>query len=121
VFGKALETLGQLRGEYPNLRVDIKRVIAEGDMVVTHSHLDLEPGNAGHPGRALADLFRLEDGKDVHSPPPVTTGRPLPGRALVPTARSAEKKSIMQNERPMPMSWRTTKNCLASLWPEPGR
>ena len=51
-----------LRGEYPNLRLDIKRVIAEGDMVVTHSHLVLEPGK---PGRALADYFRLEDGKVV--------------------------------------------------------
>jgi len=34
-------------------------------MVVTHSHLDLEPGNAGNSGRALADFFRLEDGKVV--------------------------------------------------------
>jgi predicted SnoaL-like aldol condensation-catalyzing enzyme len=54
-----------LRGQYPNLKLDIKRVIAEGDMVVTHSHLDLEPGNADNPGRALADFFRLEDGKVV--------------------------------------------------------
>ncbi|MCY0935584.1 nuclear transport factor 2 family protein [Streptomyces sp. H34-S4] len=51
-----------LRGEYPQLRLDIKRVLAEGDMVVTHSHLILEPGK---PGRALADFFRLEDGKVV--------------------------------------------------------
>ncbi|MCY0928055.1 nuclear transport factor 2 family protein [Streptomyces sp. H27-H1] len=51
-----------LRGEYPRLRLDIKRVLAEGDMVVTHSHLILEPGK---PGRALADFFRLEDGKVV--------------------------------------------------------
>jgi predicted SnoaL-like aldol condensation-catalyzing enzyme len=51
-----------LRGEYPNLTLDIKRVLAEGDMVVTHSHLVLEPGT---PGRALADFFRLENGKVV--------------------------------------------------------
>ena len=51
-----------LRGEYPDLRLDIKRVVAEGDLVVTHSHLILEPGR---PGRALADYFRLEDGKVV--------------------------------------------------------
>lgn len=51
-----------LRGEYPQLRLDIKRVIAEGDMVVTHSQLILTPGE---PGRALADFFRLEDGKVV--------------------------------------------------------
>ncbi|WP_194892992.1 nuclear transport factor 2 family protein [Catenulispora pinisilvae] len=54
-----------LRGEYPNLRLNIKRVIAEGDLVATHSHLDLEPGT-DNPGRALADFFRLdEDGKVV--------------------------------------------------------
>jgi len=33
-----------LRGEYPNLTLDIKRVIADADIVVTHSHLVLEPG-----------------------------------------------------------------------------
>jgi predicted SnoaL-like aldol condensation-catalyzing enzyme len=51
-----------LRGEHPNLKVEIKRVVAEGDTVVTHTHLVLEPGT---PGRALADFFRVEDGKIV--------------------------------------------------------
>jgi hypothetical protein len=55
-FGKALETLGQLRGEYPNLRLDIKRVIAEGDMVVTHSHLDLEPGKVVEHWDVIQDV-----------------------------------------------------------------
>ena len=54
-----------LRGEYPNLQLHIKRVIAEGDLVATHAHLDLEPGNPDNPGRALADFFRLEDAKVV--------------------------------------------------------
>ena len=54
-----------LRSQYPDLKLVIKRVIAEGDMVVTHSHLDLEPGKPDNPGRALADFFRLEDGKIV--------------------------------------------------------
>ena len=54
-----------LRGNFPDLKLDIKRVIGEGDMVVTHAHLDLEPGNPSNPGRALADYFRLEDGKVV--------------------------------------------------------
>jgi predicted SnoaL-like aldol condensation-catalyzing enzyme len=45
-----------------DLTLDIKRVIAEGDMVATHSHLVLDPGQ---PGRALADFFRLESGKVV--------------------------------------------------------
>ena len=78
-----------LRGEYPNLKLDIKRVIAEGDMVVTHSHLDLEPGNPDNPGRALADFFRLENGKvvehwdviqDIRRPPPTTTACSDPRR-----------------------------------------
>ncbi len=51
-----------LRGEYPELQLDIKRVLAEDDLVVTHSHLILTPGE---PGRALADFFRLENGKVV--------------------------------------------------------
>jgi predicted SnoaL-like aldol condensation-catalyzing enzyme len=51
-----------LRSEHPQLRLEIKRVIAEGDMVATHSHLILEPGQ---PGRALADFFRLDNGKVV--------------------------------------------------------
>lgn len=51
-----------LRGEYPQLQLNIKRVLAEGDLVVTHSHLVLRPGE---PGRALADFFRLENGKVV--------------------------------------------------------
>jgi len=54
-----------LRGEYPDLQLRIKRVIAEGDLVATHAHLDLEPGNPDNPGRALADFFLLEDGKVV--------------------------------------------------------
>jgi predicted SnoaL-like aldol condensation-catalyzing enzyme len=51
-----------LRNAYPELQLEIKRVIAEGDLVATHSHLILTPGE---PGRALADFFRLENGKVV--------------------------------------------------------
>jgi predicted SnoaL-like aldol condensation-catalyzing enzyme len=67
-----------LRSEHPHLKLEIKRVIAEGDMVATHSHLILEPD---HPGRALADFFRLENGKvvehwDVIQEVPETTANP---------------------------------------------
>jgi predicted SnoaL-like aldol condensation-catalyzing enzyme len=51
-----------LRSEHPHLTLEIKRVIAEGDLVATHSHLILEPGQ---PSLALADFFRLERGKVV--------------------------------------------------------
>ena len=33
-----------LRGQFPELQLDIKRAIAEDDLVVTHSNLHLAPG-----------------------------------------------------------------------------
>lgn len=61
-------------GQFPGLRVDIKRVLAEGDLVVTHSLLKTSPEDRG---TAAADIFRLEDGKvvehwDVLQPMPET-------------------------------------------------
>lgn len=46
--------MNHLRSEYPELKPDIRRVMAEGDLVVTHAHLVLTPGQ---PGRALADFW----------------------------------------------------------------
>ena len=62
-----------LRAANPYMRLDIKRIFSEGDFVITHSNLILNPGE---PGLALADFFRLEDGKvvehwDVIQPVPV--------------------------------------------------
>jgi predicted SnoaL-like aldol condensation-catalyzing enzyme len=36
-----------LRTQYPQVRLDIKRIFTEGDFVVTHSHLILKPGDPG--------------------------------------------------------------------------
>lgn len=49
-------------GANPQLRIEFKRVIAEGDLVVVHSHNVAVPGTRG---RAVIDIFRLEDGKIV--------------------------------------------------------
>lgn len=59
----------------PDVHLDIKRVIAENDLVVTHSHIRL---SADHPGTAVIDIYRLADGKitehwDVAQPVPATT------------------------------------------------
>ena len=60
----------------PQLHVDIKRVIGECNMVVTHSHLTLSPSDRGS---AVADIFRLNrQGKvvehwDVIQPVPETS------------------------------------------------
>jgi len=47
---------------FPEFRLEIKRVIAEGDLVVTHSRLVRYSDDRG---QALADFFRLENGKIV--------------------------------------------------------
>jgi predicted SnoaL-like aldol condensation-catalyzing enzyme len=51
-----------IREEFPELHLDIKRMIAEGDLVVTHSHLQNYPDDRG---TAVVDLFRVENGKIV--------------------------------------------------------
>ncbi len=51
-----------LRGQFPELHLDIKRAIAEDDLVVTHSNLHLKPGDLG---MAVADIWRVADGKIV--------------------------------------------------------
>ena len=48
--------------EYPQYRVEIKRVIAEGDLVVLHLHGRKDDQDRG---RAIVDIFRLENGKIV--------------------------------------------------------
>lgn len=50
------------RGQFPEMHLEVKRAVAQGDLVVTHSHLTLTPGE---PGMALADFFRFEGDKVV--------------------------------------------------------
>jgi predicted SnoaL-like aldol condensation-catalyzing enzyme len=47
---------------FPTFRLDVKRVVAEGDLVVMHSHLVRKPGDRG---MAVVDFFKLEEGKIV--------------------------------------------------------
>jgi predicted SnoaL-like aldol condensation-catalyzing enzyme len=51
-----------LQDNYPNAHSEIKRVFSDGDYVVLHVHSIREPGTRG---RAIFDLFRLENGKIV--------------------------------------------------------
>lgn len=50
------------RGEFPQLSVEIKRTIAQDDLVVTHG---LIKTSAEDRGTAAVDIFRVEDGKIV--------------------------------------------------------
>ena len=47
---------------FPKLRVIVKRMVAEGDLVAFHSHFVREPGDRG---LAVMDIFRLDGGKLV--------------------------------------------------------
>ncbi len=47
---------------FPSLRVDFKRLIAEGDLVAVHNHHIRQPGDRGV---AVMDIFRLENRKIV--------------------------------------------------------
>src|SRR5919107_5086433 len=48
--------------QFPQLSLDIRRAVAEGDLVATHSLLKTSPKDRGS---AVADFFRLEEGKVV--------------------------------------------------------
>ncbi|MFE3850812.1 ester cyclase [Streptomyces griseorubiginosus] len=59
----------------PELSISVKRVIAEGDYVAFHHHLQLTPDDLGS---AVVDIFRVRDGRvvehwDVTAPVPATS------------------------------------------------
>jgi predicted SnoaL-like aldol condensation-catalyzing enzyme len=47
---------------FPQLRIDIQRVIAEGDLVVLHAHARTSPQDRG---MAAVDIFRVDNGRVV--------------------------------------------------------
>lgn len=51
-----------LRTEFPEQHNEIKHVYADGDFVILHVHSVREPGTRG---RAIVDIFRLDNGKVV--------------------------------------------------------
>lgn len=48
--------------EKTNFRCEIKRVIAEGDLVVVHNHCKENPADANDRGSAVVDIFRVYKG-----------------------------------------------------------
>jgi predicted SnoaL-like aldol condensation-catalyzing enzyme len=54
--------LNFLREKFPDSRSEIKRSFADGDYVILHVHSVREPGSRG---RAIVDIFKLEDGRIV--------------------------------------------------------
>lgn len=51
-----------LKRDFPQARSEIKRAFADGDHVILHIHSVRTPGSRG---RAIVDIFRMEQGKIV--------------------------------------------------------
>ncbi|HEX7759328.1 MAG TPA: nuclear transport factor 2 family protein [Caulobacteraceae bacterium] len=70
--------LNWARETSPNARHHIRRVFADGDFVIIHLQVVLEPGD---PGLAVVDIFRVQDGRiaehwDVMQPAPEAAPNP---------------------------------------------
>jgi predicted SnoaL-like aldol condensation-catalyzing enzyme len=66
--------LSELHRQFPELRAEVKRIAADGDLVIAHVHAQRTPAD---PGLAIVDIFRLEGGKlvehwEVRQPVPDT-------------------------------------------------
>lgn len=56
------EAMKENQRKFPQKKFAVKHALAEGAMVVTHSHVSLEPGT---PDMVVVHIFRLEKGKIV--------------------------------------------------------
>jgi predicted SnoaL-like aldol condensation-catalyzing enzyme len=54
--------LRRARQKYPEVRHEVKRILADGDLVAVHVHVRFEPDS---PGFATVDIFRLSEGRIV--------------------------------------------------------
>jgi predicted SnoaL-like aldol condensation-catalyzing enzyme len=70
--------LEKARVETPYARTHIERIFADGDYVIVHSHVIVEPGT---PGLAVVDILRLENGKLVEH---WDVAQPVPAEMLHP-------------------------------------
>ena len=54
--------LRRARHRYPEVRHDVKRIVADGDLVVAHVHVRFQPDTDGF---AAVDIFRFSGGRIV--------------------------------------------------------
>lgn len=61
------EYVGNFAKQFPEFTYDVKRIIADGDYVVFHSHATIKKKDRGNDqkGMNITDTWRLEDGKIV--------------------------------------------------------
>lgn len=53
------DALDRTKAAYPRAIYTVKRMMADGGLVMAHVHAIFEPG---HPGVALVNIFRVENG-----------------------------------------------------------
>lgn len=56
------EFLGWARAQSPDAEHHVRRVFADGDHVIAHVHVIINPGERGN---AVVDIFRIEHGRIV--------------------------------------------------------
>ena len=61
-WAASVEYLTGFVAQFPQLRLDIRRIIAESDFVVTHLLVTTSPDDRGS---AVADIVRIDSGKIV--------------------------------------------------------
>src|SRR3989344_8551247 len=61
-FAALREAMKQNHAQFPDTKLTFKHLIAEGDLVVTHSRVQHKPGDIGV---AVVHLFRIANGKIV--------------------------------------------------------
>lgn len=61
-FASLKEGMKENHANFPNKEFQVKNSLAEGDMVVTHSHLAFQKGAIG---MVVVHIFRFENGKIV--------------------------------------------------------
>ncbi|MBO9575076.1 MAG: nuclear transport factor 2 family protein [Sphingobium sp.] len=76
----AIEALGPIFAQNPDLKVEIKRVVGDETHVAVHCHSGMKPDTTGF---AAVDLFRVKDCRivehwDVVQPMPETSVNPHP-------------------------------------------
>ncbi len=48
--------------QFPKFRSDIKRTVADGDLVVVHTHERYDPDDPNDLGNTVIDIYRVQDG-----------------------------------------------------------
>lgn len=57
-----VNTIIENGGQFPNISVDIKHILEEGDIVMVHSHIK---ASHEHPGSSHAHIFKFKDDKII--------------------------------------------------------